>query len=122
MRGRPYARSMSSMTRRPVRIASGLLAGGLLLAPLTACSFSFGSENVSCSTSSCTVTLSGEGAEAEILGTTLSFDGVQDGRATLSVGGASVSCGEGENVAVGPLQVQCSSITDDGVELTASLN
>lgn len=122
MSGRPYARSMSSMTRRPVRIASGLLAAGLLLALLTACSFSFGSENVSCSTSSCTVTLSGEGAEAEILGTTLSFDGVQDGRAALSVGGASVSCGEGENVAVGPLQVQCSSITDDGVELTASLN
>ncbi len=121
MSGPPYPRSMSSMSR-PVRIASGLLAGGLLLAPLTACSFSFSSENVSCSTSSCTVTLSGEGAEAEILGTTLSFDGVQDGRATLSVGGASVSCGEGENVAVGPLQVQCSSITDDGVELTASLS
>jgi len=110
----------SKTTTRPVRIAAGLLAGGLLLAPLTACSFS--SNNVSCSTSSCTVTLTGEGAEAEILGTTLTFGGIQDGRASLSVGGASVSCGEGESVAAGPLELQCSSITEDGVELTASLN
>jgi hypothetical protein len=37
------------------------------------------------------------------------------------VGGASVSCGEGESVTAGPLQLTCSSITDDSVELTASL-
>jgi hypothetical protein len=111
---------MSWMTRRPVRITAGLLTGGLLLAPMTACTFT--SNNVSCSTSSCTVTLSGEGAEAEIFGSTLSLGGVQDGRASLSVGGASVSCGEGESVAAGPLQLECSSITEDGVELTASLN
>jgi hypothetical protein len=111
---------MSWMTRRPVRITTGLLTGGLLLAPLTACTFT--SNNVSCSTNSCTVTLSGEGAEAEIFGSTLSFGGVQDGRASLSVGGASVSCGEGESVPAGPLELTCSSITEDGVELTASLN
>ncbi|MGH2217607.1 hypothetical protein, partial [Enterococcus faecalis] len=69
----------------------------------------------------CTVTLSGDSAEAEILGTTLSFDGVQDGRASLSVGGAGVSCGEGESVAAGPLQLSCSGVTEDSVELTASL-
>jgi hypothetical protein len=80
------------------------------------------SENgVSCSTSSCTVTLSGDGAEAEILGTTLTFGGVQNGKASLSVGGASVTCGEGETVTAGPLQVECSSVTDDSVKLTASL-
>ncbi len=111
---------MSWMTRRPVRITAGLLTGGLLLAPLTACTFT--SNNVSCSTNSCTVTLSGEGAKAEIFGSTLSFGGVQDGRASLSVGGASVSCGEGERVPAGPLELECSSITEDGVELTASLN
>ena len=110
---------MSSMTRRPVRIAAGMLTGGLLLAPLAACSFS--SDNVSCSASSCTVTLSGEGAEAEILGSTLSLGGVQDGRATLSVGGASVSCGDGETVTAGPLQLECSSVTEDSVDLSASL-
>ena len=101
------------------RRAAGLLAGGVALAALTGCTFT--SENVSCSGSSCTVTLSGEGAEAEILGTKLSFDGTQDGRASLSVGGASVSCGEGESVTAGPLQLTCTSVTDDSVELTASL-
>ena len=111
----------SRTTTRPARIAAGLLTGGLLLAPLTACT-TFTSNNVSCSPSSCSVTLTGEGAEAEILGTTLSFGGIQDGRASLSVGGASVSCGEGESVTAGPLELQCSNITDDGVELTASLN
>jgi spore coat protein U-like protein len=98
--------------------AATLLAGALLL-PLSACSFS--SNGLSCSTSSCTVTLTGEGAEAEILGTTLTFGGVQDGRAALSVGGASVSCGEGETVTAGPLQLECSSVTGDSVELTATL-
>ena len=110
----------STMTARPARIATALLSGGLVLAPLTACSFT--SNNVSCTTNSCTVTLSGDGAEAEILGTTLSFGGIQDGRASLSVGGASVSCAEGENVAAGPLQLECSAVTEDSVELTASLN
>jgi hypothetical protein len=109
----------STTTARPARIATALVAGGLVLAPLSACSFT--SNNVSCTTSSCTVTLSGDGAEAEILGTTLSFGGIQDGRASLSVGGASVSCAEGESVTAGPLELQCSSVTDDSVELTASL-
>jgi hypothetical protein len=104
---------------RTARLAAGLLAGGLTLLPLAGCSFT--SHNVSCSTSSCSVTLTGQGAEAEILGTTLTFDGIQDGRASLSVGGASVSCGEGESVTAGPLQLTCSSVTDDSVELTASL-
>jgi hypothetical protein len=109
----------SPSTTRTSRLAAGLLAGGLTLVPLAGCSFT--SHNVSCSGTSCTATLSGEGAEAEILGTTLSFDGVQDGRASLSVGGASVSCGEGESVTAGPLQLTCSSVTDDSVELTATL-
>ncbi|MCW2742613.1 MAG: uncharacterized protein JWR45_3035 [Blastococcus sp.] len=108
---------MSSTTStRTVRTAAGLLAAGLAL---TACSF--GSGNVSCTPTSCTATLSGDGAKAEILGTTLEFGGVQDGRATLGVGGASVSCAEGEKVSAGPLSVTCTSVTDDAVELTASL-
>jgi hypothetical protein len=106
-------------TTRSVRLAAGLLTGGLLLAPLAGCSFS--SNNVTCSGGTCTVTLSGDGAEAEILGTTLTFGGIQDGKASLSVGGASVSCGEGETVSAGPLQLECSSVTDDSVELSASL-
>jgi hypothetical protein len=106
-----------STTTRTARLAGGLLAGGLLL---TGCSFT--SENVSCSGTTCTATLTGEGAEAQILNQTVTFGGVQDGRASLSVGGASVSCGEGESVAAGPLELSCSGVTDDSVELTARLN
>ena len=110
---------MSSTTARPVRIAAALVSGGLLLAPLTACTLT--SNNVSCSPSSCSVTLSGDGAEAEILGTTLTFGGTQDGKASLGVAGANVSCAEGESVAAGPLQLECTSVTEDSVELKASL-
>ncbi|MDP5181285.1 hypothetical protein QOZ88_01420 [Blastococcus sp. BMG 814] len=106
-------------TTRAARFAAGVLAGGLSLAALTGCSFS--SENVSCSGGTCTVTLSGAGAEAEILGTTLSVGSVQDGRASLSVGGTTVSCAQGESVAAGPLELACSSVTDDSVELRATV-
>ena len=108
---------MSSTSTAP-RIAATLLAGGLLV-PLSACSFT--ANGITCSTSSCTVTLSGEGAEADILGTTLTLGGVQDGRASLSVGDVQVSCGEGESVTAGPLELECSSVTGDSVELSATL-
>ena len=103
------------------RRAAGLLAGGVALAALTGCTFS--SDNVSCSSGgTCTVTLSGDGAEAEILGTTLSLGNVENGRASLSVAGASVSCAEGESVGAGSLQLECTSVSDESVELTASVN
>jgi hypothetical protein len=111
---------LSTSNVRAARISAGVLAGALTLAPLAGCTFT--SNNVSCSGGSCTATLSGEGAEAEILGTKLEFAGTQDGRATLGVAGASVSCAEGESVAAGPLSVTCTSVTDDAVEITASLN
>ena len=106
----------SSPTSRTARLT---VAGALLVLPLTACSV--GSDNVSCSTSQCTATLSGDGATAEILGTSLAFGGVQDGRATLSVGNASVSCAQGERVSAGPLSLTCTTVTEDSVELTARL-
>jgi hypothetical protein len=109
----------STPTVRPARIVAGALAGALAVVPLAGCSLI--SNSVSCSTSSCTATLTGDGAEAEILGTTLTFAGTQDGRATLGVGGASVSCAEGESIGAGPLSVTCTKIGDDSVELTASL-
>ena len=96
----------------------GVAAGVLLLLPLAACS----SDNVDCSGTTCSVTLSGDGAKASILGNDLAFAGTQDGRATLSVGDASVSCAEGENVTAGPLTLACGTVTDDSVELTASLS
>ncbi|SDE38227.1 hypothetical protein SAMN05660485_00767 [Blastococcus fimeti] len=116
---RPYPRSMFATTTSRPRLAAGLLAGGLGLAALTGCTF--GSENVQCSPSSCTVTLEGTDAQVDVLGTTLTFSGTQDGRASLGVAGANVSCAEGETVTAGPLDLECSSVTEDRVELTASL-
>src|SRR3954452_24294989 len=104
---------------RAARTTAALLAGGISLATVSACTFT--SNNVSCSPSSCSVKLSGDGAKADILGTTLAFAGSDSGRASLNVGGASVSCGSGESVTAGPLTLECTSVTDSSVELTASL-
>jgi hypothetical protein len=101
---------------RAARIAVGALAGALTLA---GCSLS--SDNVSCSGTKCTATLSGDGASAEILGTKLTFAGTQDGRATLGAGDARVSCAEGESINAGPLSITCTKVTEGTVEVTASL-
>src|SRR3712207_288123 len=106
---------MSTTSTRAARLAAAALAG----LAVSACSFT--SNNFSCSGSSCSVTLSGEGSEVEILGTSLAFGGVQDGRASLSVGNASVSCAQGETVTAGPLTLECTTVEADSVELTASL-
>src|SRR3712207_3856385 len=110
---------MSTTTSRASRLAAGVLAGSLALLPLTACSFS--SDTFSCSGSECSVTLTGSDAQVEILGTTLSYGGVQDGRATLDVGNVGVSCAQGETVNAGPLTLTCTTVEADSVELTASL-
>jgi hypothetical protein len=102
---------------RAARMAAGALAGALALA---GCSLS--SDNVSCSGTKCTATLSGDGASAQILGTKLTLAGTKEGRATLGVGDASVSCTEGQSISAGPLSVTCTSVTDSAVELTASLH
>jgi hypothetical protein len=107
---------MASPHVRAARIAAGALAGALML---SGCSLS--SDNVSCSGTKCTATLNGDGATAEILGTKLTFGGTKDGRAILGVGSASVSCTEGQSISAGPLSVTCTSVTDNALELTASL-
>jgi hypothetical protein len=108
---------MAAHPHRRARLSAGTAAGLLLLAPLAACS----SGDVDCSGTTCTVTLSGDGAQASILGNDLAFAGTEDGRARLSVGDADVSCAEGERVSAGPLSITCTTVTDDEVQLTASL-
>ena len=108
-------------TTRNARLAGILLTAGVGLLTVAGCSFT--SENFSCDTSSCSVTLSGDGAEVDLpIGPTISLGGVQDGRASINVGGAAVSCAEGESVSAGGLSLECTSVTDDEVQLSASLN
>lgn len=76
---------------------------------------------VDCSGTSCSLTLSGEDAQADAFGTRISLGGVENGRATLRVGDADVSCGQGESVSAGPLTLKCTTVTADSVTLTASL-
>jgi hypothetical protein len=106
-------------TTRHARLAATVLAGGLLLAPLTACNVK--SDSLSCAATSCSVTLSGDGASVNVFGTKLAFGGVDDGRATLRVGDKEVSCAQGESAQAGPLSLECTEVTDDSVKLTASL-
>ncbi len=91
------------------------VGGALLLLPLTACS----SDNVDCSGTTCTVTLEGDGAKASILGHDVAFVGTENGKATVSVGDASVSCAQGESVSAGPLSLTCTTVTDNSLQLTA---
>lgn len=77
--------------------------------------------DVDCTGNSCSVTLSGDGASADLLGTSIAFGGVENGRATLRVGDTEVSCAQGESVSAGPLSLECTEVTDDSVKLSASL-
>lgn len=133
-------------TTQKRRLVGGLLAaGGLLLFPLAGCtgdeantgtsvledtdaaatSASEAAEAVSdavdCSGGSCSVTLDADTGSVEVLGTTMSFDGVQDGEATVSVGDQEVSCSEGESVGAGPLTLECTTVSEEEITLTASL-
>ena len=76
---------------------------------------------VSCSGTSCSVTLAGNGSRAIVLGTAISLLGVRDGRAALRVGEEDVTCVPGQRVPSGPLDLECRAVGGDGVDLTATL-
>ena len=150
---------MRILSTRSRRVAPGLLAAGLLLAPLTGCTGTADTDatpgatatgsapaggtgtpaetsapedttgtgtggtdaGVDCAVNSCSLTLSGDGAQADVLGTPVELGTVEDGRATVRVGDREVSCSQGESVAAGPLTLECTTVTPDAVTLTASL-
>lgn len=99
----------------PLRPTAVLLAA----LALTACSSI--SSATGCSGTTCTVTLNGTGSSVDVLGQHLSLADLQDGRATVSVAGHSLTCTEGQAVDAGPLTLTCSDITPHSVELSASL-
>lgn len=76
---------------------------------------------VNCSGTSCTVTLSPDAGEVEVLGTRLAYEGVQDGEATVVVGDRTVTCAEGESVEAGPLTLECTTVSEENLTMTASL-
>jgi len=66
----------------------------------------------------CTVTLSGRGATARLLGQTLTLGVIRDGRATLDLGSRTASCRQGDDVAAGPLTLRCTAVSGQTVVLT----
>ncbi|MGY1679149.1 hypothetical protein [Geodermatophilus sp. SYSU D01176] len=140
---------MDARTIQRRRLTPGVLAGVLLLVPLAACSGdtttsgtattdtaapaedtaapedtgtdSGANTAVTCTGTSCSVTLSGDGAEAQVLGTSIVLGAVENGRASIRVGDQDVACSEGEGVSAGPLTVECTTVAEDSVTMTASL-
>jgi hypothetical protein len=158
----PYRRSMDTRIIHRRRLASGLLAGAVLLAPLAGCGDTTAGDvdadpdvtatesapaeetgdataspesgttgatgtdggtnaDVNCSGTSCSITLSGNGAEADILGTTVALGAVENGRATVRIGDRELACNQGERISAGPLTVECTTVSEDAVTMTASL-
>ena len=77
--------------------------------------------DVDCTGTSCAVTLSGDGAQADILGTSIVLGAVESGRASIRVGDQEIGCSQGESVSAGPLSLECTTVTEDTVTMTASL-
>jgi hypothetical protein len=76
---------------------------------------------VSCSGTSCSVTLAGAGSKATVFAQAISFLGVEDGRARLRVGEENVVCAPGQRVSSGLLNLACTAVGADRVEFTASV-
>ena len=110
---------MVPIPSRRARTAAVLAAGAMSLLPLAACQVN--SDSVNCSSNTCSVTLSGDGAKAKVLGSTVAFAGTDNGQATVSVAGHDASCTQGQGVDAGPLHLECTKVTDDSVELSATL-
>jgi hypothetical protein len=76
---------------------------------------------VSCTGSSCSVTLGGAGASAQVFGIPLVFEAISGGRASVRVGGTPVTCTEGERVSAGRLQLSCTRVTADTVSFAGTM-
>src|SRR3954471_5709724 len=76
----------------------------------------------SCSGTSCSVTLGGNGSKVEVFGAKISLRGLQDGQAALRVGDQDVFCRPGQRISLGSLRLECTAIAADSVEFTVSVS
>src|SRR3954453_23045797 len=74
----------------------------------------------SCSGTSCSVTLGGNGSKVEVFGPTISLRGLQGGQAALRVGDQDVFCRPGQRISLGSLRLECTAIAANSVEFTVS--
>lgn len=76
---------------------------------------------VSCSGTSCSVTFTGDVSSVDVLGTQVTFGGVQNGQATIGIGGRQLTCRQGESISAAPLRLTCTTVQPDRVTLTGGL-
>ena len=105
------------VTMKHSRLLLAVPAVALAMASLTACT----SSNYACSGDTCTVNLSGAGAETEISGdVSVSLVGASNGVAEYTVDGDTSTCAEGDTQQVGQFTVVCTEVGDDKVSLKIS--
>jgi len=76
---------------------------------------------VSCSGSSCTLTLGGVRARVHVLGTGIFLGDIRNGRATVRVGDRDTSLTQGRTVSVDRLRLRCTAVSSDTVTIEAWL-
>lgn len=102
-------------------VAAAVLAFGLGLGTLTACSGE-GATATCNGTSSCTVTFDRKAntAKIEILGQTVQLVSATDSAVTLAVNGKNVTVDKGDGVTIGSLKVAVDQITPDQIVVKAT--
>jgi hypothetical protein len=102
-------------------VATAVLALGLGLGTLTACS-SQGAKASCEGTTSCTVTFdrSADHAQIKILGVTVQLENVGDQAVTLSVGGRKVTVSKGQGVNAGNIHITLDQVTADQIVVKAT--
>lgn len=105
----PAELSRRSATRM---LSVGAVTAGLLLSGCTTVTYN-------CENARCEVSLRGEGASSDLGGerATVTLVSVEDGVATLDLGGQRGSCTAGETIDIGPASVECTVVDGDGVDL-----
>lgn len=103
---------------RSARVLAVLPAVLLVAASLTACT----SSTSSCARGTCTVTLSGAGAETEIIDDTVTVKLVaaSNGVAQYEVAGRSSTCAEGDEQQVAGFDVVCTEVGNNTLTLEIS--
>ncbi len=104
------------VSRRVIASAVGLVLG---LATVTGCT----STSYKCTNETCSVTLNGSGSDTELYddAVTITLNGADGSTAELDVDGEQLSCEEGDTVTAEQVDVTCTSVGDDEVELDVVL-
>lgn len=103
---------------RPTRLLLAVPLAALALTA-TACTGGMTSHSSRCAEGLCTVSLTGAGAEADVLDGTMivSLDGAADGTARFAIDDEQATCVQGDVLEVADYNVTCTEVGDDKLTL-----